>query len=80
MGKEQYRKRIIDLRAQIAKEREAKKKDNERIAGYIKSSTTPDGKARYRKDKVSVAARHDAAIERYKKQIEIEQRNMKNCK
>lgn len=29
MSKEYYKKRIIDLRASIAKEKEAKKKDNE---------------------------------------------------
>lgn len=32
MSKEYYKKRIIDLRASIAKEKEVKKKDNEYYA------------------------------------------------
>lgn len=36
MSVEYYKKLLIDLRARLAKEREAKKKDNERYAGYIK--------------------------------------------
>ena len=33
MSKEYYKKRIIDLRASIAKEKESKKRDNETYAG-----------------------------------------------
>ena len=80
MSKEYYKKAIIDARANIAREREQKKKDNARIAASIKSTSSPEGKARYRKDKISVAARHDANIERYKKQIEMYQRSLKACK
>ena len=36
MSKEYYKKRLIDLRASIAKEREAKKKDNAYYADMIK--------------------------------------------
>ena len=35
MSKEYYKKKIIDLRADIAKEKEAKKRDNERYADLI---------------------------------------------
>lgn len=78
MSKEYYKKCIIYARANIAREREMKKKDNARIAAYIKSATSPAGKARYRKDKVDVAARHDANIERYKRQIESYKQSLKN--
>ena len=35
MSKEYYRKRIIDLRASLEKEREAKKKDNAYYADMV---------------------------------------------
>lgn len=70
MTKEYYKKKIIDLRADIAKEKEAKKRDNERYAALIKGASTPSSKASYRKSKVDAAARHDRDIERYKRQIE----------
>jgi len=70
MSKEYYKKKIIDLRADIAKEKEAKKKDNEYYARMIKSASTPSSKATYRKYKVDKAASHDRDIERYKRQIE----------
>ena len=41
MNKEYYKKRLIDLRASIAKEREAKKKDNAYYADMIKRATKP---------------------------------------
>ena len=44
MSKEYYKKRIIDLRASIAKEREAKKKDNAYYADLIKKASTPSSK------------------------------------
>ena len=78
MGKEQYKKAIQDCRAAVDREREQKKKDNARIAALIKSTSSPEGKARYRKDKISVAARHDANIEGYKRRIEMYQRSLKN--
>ena len=49
MSVETYKKQIIDLRARLDREKEAKKKDNERYAGYIKSASTPSSKASYRK-------------------------------
>lgn len=70
MTVEYYRKRLIDLRSQVAKEREAKKKDNERYAGYIKSASSPSSKASYRKQKIDHAASHDRRIESLKREIE----------
>jgi len=70
MSVEYYKKQIIDLRARLDKEKEAKKKDNERYAGYVKNASTPSSKASYRKAKVDHAASHDRTIESLKKQIE----------
>ena len=70
MSVEYYRKRLIDLRADVAKEREAKKRDNERYAGYIKNASSPSSKASYRKQKIDHAASHDRQIESLKRQIE----------
>ena len=80
MGKEYYRKAIIDCRAAIARERENKKKDNERYAAYIRNASTPSSKATYRKQKVDASARHDREIENLKKRIESYQRSMKACR
>lgn len=70
MSVEYYRKRLIDLRAQVAKEREAKKKDNERYAAYIKGASSASSKASYRKQKIDRAASHDRRIESLKREIE----------
>ena len=70
MSIEYYRKRLIDLRAQVAREREAKKKDNERFAGYVKNASSPSSKANYRKQKIDYAASHDRRIESLKREIE----------
>lgn len=70
MSKEYYKKKIIDLRADIAKEKEQKKRDNERYANLIKSASSPSSKLSYRKSKIDAAASHDRNIERYKRQIE----------
>ena len=80
MSKEYYKKRIIDLRANIAKEKEAKKRDNERYAGLIKNASSPLSKATYRKNKVSAAASHDRRIEGWKKDIERAQEAIKRLK
>ena len=69
MSKEYYKKRIIDLRASIAKEKEAKKRDNENYSRWIKSATSPSSKASYRKSKIDRAASHDRQIEYLKRQI-----------
>ena len=39
MSKEYYKKRLVDLRAEIAREREAKKRDNANYASLIKNGT-----------------------------------------
>jgi hypothetical protein len=80
MSKEYYKKRIIDLRASMAKEKEAKKKDNESYARLIKSTSSPSSKASYRKNKIDKAAYHDRNIENYKRQIESAKESLKRCK
>lgn len=70
MSVEYYRKRLVELRLEVTKEREAKKRDNERYAGYIKSSSSPSSKASYRKSKIEHAASHDRRIESLKREIE----------
>ena len=80
MSKEYYKKKIIDLRASIAKEKEAKKRDNENYARYIKNASSPSSKASYRKSKVDAAARHDRQIEYLKRQIESAKDSLKRCR
>lgn len=79
MSKEYYKKRIIDLRAAMAKEKEAKKRDNETYAGYIKRASSTEYKACYRKQKIDRAASHDRNIENYKRQIESAKDSLKRC-
>ena len=73
MSLEYYKKQMVDLRAKLQKEKDAKKKDNEYYARMVKFSSTPSGKASYRKSKIDHAASHDRQIESIKHQIE-------NCK
>jgi len=80
MSKEYYKKKIIDLRASMVKEKEAKKRDNERYASLIKGASTPTSKANYRKYKIDKAAYHDRNIESYKRQIESAKDSLKRCK
>ncbi len=70
MSLEYYKKQMIDLRAAVAKEKEDKKKDNERYAGYIKNASSTTSKASYRKSKIDAAARHDRTLESLKNRIE----------
>ena len=70
MDKAYYRKQIIDLRARITKEKEAKKKDNEQYARLIKGSSTITTKAQFRKIKVDRSAYHDRTINNLKAQVE----------
>lgn len=63
MNKEYYKKKIMYLRADLAKEKEAKKRDNENYSRWIKSATSPSSKASYRKSKIDKAASHDRQIE-----------------
>ena len=80
MSKEYYKRRIIDLRASIAKERGAKKKDNAYYANLIKKASAPSSKANYRKSKVSKAASHDRRIESLKRDIENAKASLKRIK
>lgn len=80
MSKEYYKKKIIDLRASMQKEKDAKKRDNEYYARMIKSATTPSSKASYRKSKIDHAASHDRNIESYKRQIESAKESLKREK
>lgn len=80
MSKEYYKKRFIDLRASIAKEREAKKKDNAYYADMIKRTSSISSKASYRKSKISRAASHDRRIESLKRDIENVRATMRRIK
>ena len=80
MSKEYYKKKIIDLRAKLQKEKDAKKKDNERYADYIKREKSTDRKAYYRKEKVAHAASHDRQIESIKRDIERAKESLKREK
>lgn len=80
MSKEYYKKRLIDLRASIAKEREAKKKDNAYYADMIKRTSSISSKASYRKSKISRAASHDRRIESLKRDIENVRATLKRIK
>lgn len=80
MSKEYYKKKIIDLRASLGKEKEAKKRDNEHYANLIKNSSSPSSKTSYRKSKVDSAARHDRNIESIKRQIESAKESLKREK
>lgn len=80
MSKEYYKKRLIGLRASIAKEREAKKKDNAYYADMIKRTSSISSKASYRKSKISRAASHDRRIESLKRDIENVRATMRRIK
>lgn len=80
MSKEYYKKRLIDLRASIAKGREAKKKDNAYYADMIKRTSSISSKASYRKSKISRAASHDRRIESLKRDIENVRATLKRIK
>ena len=80
MSKEYYKKKIIDLRASMQREKDAKKRDNEYYANLIKGASTPSSKASYRKSKIDRAASHDRNIESLKRQIESAKESLKREK
>ncbi|MBR5777242.1 MAG: hypothetical protein IKY22_02085 [Bacteroidales bacterium] len=80
MSKEYYKKKIIDIRADIQKEKDAKKRDNEHFASYIKSASSADAKASYRKRKIDAAASHDRRIESLKRSLESAKESLKRAK
>ena len=76
MSLEYYKKQMVDLRARLQKEKDAKKKDNEYYARMVKFSSTPSGEASYRKSKIDHAASHDRQIDYIKRQIETCKENI----
>ena len=80
MSKEYYKKKIIELRARIDREKQDKKRDNERYADLIKIASSPSSKAGYRKNKVDASAAHDRRIEGWKREIENTKASLKRLK
>lgn len=80
MSKEYYKKKLIDLRAKIAKEREDKKRENAYYADKVKSASGVSNKAYYRRCKIDHAAAHDRRIEQWKREIESAKDSLKRCK
>lgn len=70
-----YQKQIIDLRARIAREKEAMKRDNESYARMIKNSSSPSNKASYRKSKIDKTESHKREIARLQTQVAQAQLN-----
>lgn len=64
-----YQKQIVDLRARVAREKEAMKRDNETYARMIRNSTSPSSKASYRKSKIDRAESHKKNIQSLNAQI-----------
>lgn len=75
MSKAYYQKLIVDLRARVAKEREAMKRDNEYYARLICSATSLSSKASYRKSKIDRSEAHKQQIDSLKRQIAQAQLN-----
>ena len=75
MSKAYYQKQIVDLRARVAKEREAMKRDNEYYARLLRSATSPSSKASYRKSKIDRSEAHKRQIDSLKRQIAQAQLN-----
>ncbi len=78
MSKEYYKKRLVDLRYKIDKEKDAKKKDNAYYARMIKNASS-SFKATYRKNKIDRAAQHDRRIADLKRDVERTRAAMKRC-
>ena len=76
MSLEYYKKQMVDLRARLQKEKDAKKRDNERYAALVKGASSPSSKASYRKSKIDHAASHDRQIESIKRSIETCKNNI----
>lgn len=70
MSLEYEKKKMIDLRLNLEKEKAAKKRDKETYANLVKQASSPSSKAAYRKSKVERAASHDRQIEHIKRSIE----------
>lgn len=70
-----YQKQIVELRARIAREKEAMKRDNENYARMIKNASSPSSKASYRKSKIDRAEGHKREIARLQTQVAQAQLN-----
>ena len=80
MSKEYYRRRIVDIRASITRERDAKKRDNEYYARAIRNACSTSSKASYRRSKISASALHDSRIESLKRELERTKDAMRRCR
>lgn len=78
-SKAYYQKQIVDLRARIAREREAMKRDNESYARLIRNATGASAKASYRRTKIDRSESHKRNIESLKRQIAQAQYNKSRC-
>ena len=65
-NKAYYQKQIVDLRARIAREKEAKTRDNKSYARMIKNASSPSSKASYKKSKIDRDESHKREIDRLK--------------
>ena len=79
-SKEIYQKQIISIRERIAKERERKSYDNQKIQEQINRAISVSSKASYRRQKVDRAAPHDRAIQGLQKQLETAKMNLAKCR
>ena len=57
-NKAYYQKQIVDLRAQMAREKDAMKRDNESYARLIKSASSPSTKASKRKSPICMVSEY----------------------
>ena len=74
-NKAYYQKQIIDLRARIAREKDAMKRDNESYARMIKNASSPSSKASLRKNKIDRAESHKRTIASLQTQVAQAQLN-----
>jgi hypothetical protein len=80
MSKVYYRRRIVDIRASIIREKDAKKRDNEYYARAIRNASSTSSKASYRRSKISASASHDSRIESFKRELERAKDALKRCR
>ena len=74
-NKAYYQKLIIDLRARIAREKEAMKRENESYARMIKNASSPSSKASLRKSKIDRTESHKRTIASLQTQVAQAQLN-----
>lgn len=74
-NKAYYQKQIVDLRARVARERDAMKRDNESYAQMIRNASSPSSKASLRKSKIDKSEWHKRNIASLQTQIAQAQLN-----